>query len=90
MTSTTATMRPPRSEVGLVGWLHKNLFSSPINALLTVVGVWIIWKVVSAAVSWAFLSATFEGSDGSFCSREGGGAGACWPFIQAKFSQFMY
>jgi general L-amino acid transport system permease protein len=90
MTSTTATMRPPRSEVGVVGWLRKNLFSSPTNALLTVIGVWIIWKVVSAAVSWAFLSATFEGSDGSFCTREGGGAGACWPFIQAKFSQFMY
>jgi general L-amino acid transport system permease protein len=90
MTSTTATdtMRPPRSEVGLVGWLRKNLFSSPTNTLLTVIGAWIIWKVISATVSWALLGATFEGSDGAACSREG--AGACWPFIQAKFSQFMY
>ena len=88
MTSTTATMRPPRSEVGLIGWLRKNLFSSPTNALLTVIGLWIIWKVVSAVVGWALLSATFEGDDGVACTREG--AGACWPFIQAKFSQFMY
>ena len=90
MTSTTApdTMRPPRSEVGLIGWLRKNLFSSPTNAILTFLGLFIIWKVVSAAVGWALLSATFEGSDGAACSREH--AGACWPFIQAKFSQFMY
>lgn len=88
MTSTTSTMRPPRSEVGVIGWLRKNLFSSPTNAVLTVVGIWIIWKLVSAVVSWAFLTATFEGGDGSACSREH--AGACWPFVQAKFSQFMY
>ena len=90
MTSTTATstMRPPRSEVGLIGWLRKNLFSSVTNTLLTIIGLWIIWKVIAAAIGWAILSATFEGSDGAACSREH--AGACWPFIQAKFSQFMY
>jgi general L-amino acid transport system permease protein len=90
MTSTTATstMRPPRSEVGLIGWLRKNLFSSVTNTLLTIIGLWIIWKVITAAIGWAILSATFEGSDGAACSREH--AGACWPFIQAKFSQFMY
>lgn len=88
MTSTTAEMRPPRSEVGVIGWLRKNLFSSPTNALLTVIGIWLIWTVVSNVVDWALLHATWEGEDGKACSREG--AGACWPFIQAKFSQFMY
>jgi len=88
MTSTTAEMRPPRSEVGLIGWLRKNLFSSPTNAILTIVGIWLIWTLVSSVVDWAFLQATWEGEDGKACAREG--AGACWPFIQAKFSQFMY
>ena len=52
MTSTTATstMRPPRSEVGLIGWLRKNLFSSVTNTLLTIIGLWIIWKVIAAAI----------------------------------------
>lgn len=88
MTSTTAEMRPPRSEVGLIAWLRKNLFSSPINAALTIIGIWLIWTVVSGVANWAFLNATWEGEDGKACAREG--AGACWPFIQAKFSQFMY
>ncbi len=88
MTSTTADMPPPRSEVGPFAWLRKNLFSSPTNAILTVVGIWLIWTVVSGAIDWAILNATWTGEDGKACSREG--AGACWPFIQAKFSQFMY
>ena len=88
MTSTTADMPPPRSEVGPFAWLRKNLFSSPTNAILTIVGIWLIWTIVSSAVDWAILNATWEGEDGKACSREG--AGACWPFIQAKFSQFMY
>jgi general L-amino acid transport system permease protein len=81
-------MRPPRSEVGVVGWLRRNLFSSPTNAILTVVGLWLIYTAVSATVNWAFLHATWEGEDGAACTRPG--AGACWPFVEAKFSQFMY
>ncbi len=88
MTSTSAHMPPPRTEVGVVGWLRKNLFSSPTNALLTVIGAWLIWTVLSGVANWAFLHATWEGEDGKACSWPG--AGACWPFIEAKFSQFMY
>ncbi len=88
MTSTTTEMRPPRSEVGVVGWLRKNLFSSPTNAILTIVGIWIIWSAVSGVAHWAFANATWEGTSGKDCTWPG--AGACWPFIEAKFSQFMY
>ena len=88
MTSTTAEMRPPRSEVGVIGWLRKNLFSSPMNTILTVIGLWIIWTVVSGVAHWAFANATWEGTSGKDCTWPG--AGACWPFIKAKFSQFMY
>jgi general L-amino acid transport system permease protein len=88
MTSMTAEMRPPRSEVGVLAWLRKSLFSSPVNALLTIIALWLIWTIVSGVANWAFLNATWEGEDGKACSREG--AGACWPLIQAKFSQFMY
>ena len=40
-------------------------------------------------VSWGILDGDLStGADGSACTREG--AGACWPFITAKFGQFMY
>ncbi len=81
-------LRPPRSEVGLVGWLRKNLFSSWLNTALTLLGLWVTWRVLSAAFGWAFLSAVWTGDDGTPCRAEG--VGACWPFVTAKFGQFMF
>ncbi len=48
---------PPRTEVGVLGWLKKNLFSSWYNALLTAVAVLIIVWVLRGVISWAFTSA---------------------------------
>jgi len=84
----SADLRPPRSEVGIVGWLTKNLFSSWSNTLLTLLGVWISWRVLSGALDWAVFSAVWTGNDGNDCRVPD--AGACWPFVMAKFGQFMY
>jgi general L-amino acid transport system permease protein len=82
------TMRPPVTETGMVGWARQNLFSTPTNTILTLIGAWIAYKAITGVLSWAVFNATWEGLDGSACTWEG--AGACWPFITAKFSQFMY
>ncbi len=85
---TLSDMRPPRSEVGVVGWLRKNLFSSWSNGILTLLGLWIIYRVLAGVLDWAVFSAVWSGQDGSACrSAE---VGACWPFVAAKFGQFMY
>ena len=47
-----------------------------------------IWKLIDAVVSWAFAQCRLEWRDGSVCRVEG--TGACWVFIKAKFSQFIY
>src|SRR6476659_3353743 len=80
--------RPPKSVVGPLAWMRDNLFSTWGNTILTVIGLLIAYWVVSTIVSWGILTATFTGADGDACTREG--AGACWPFITAKFAQFMY
>ena len=80
--------RPPRISVGPIAWMRDNLFSSWGNTLLTLIGALIAYKVVAGVVSWGIVTATFSGADGSACTREG--AGACWPFVTAKFAQFMY
>ncbi len=82
------TMRPPATETGIIGWARQNLFSTPTNTILTLIGIWIAYKAISGVLSWAIFNATWEGLDGSACTWDG--AGACWPFITAKFSQFMY
>ncbi len=83
-----ADLRPPRSEVGIIGWLKKNLFSSWSNTLLTLLGLWISWRVLSGVLDWAVFSAVWTGKDGNDCRVPD--AGACWPFVTAKFGQFMY
>ncbi len=84
----SASMRPPRTEIGVIGWLRHNLFSSWGNAILTIVGLYIVWKLLDGVISWGFVNAVWTGEDGKACQVEG--SGACWVFIRAKFSQFVY
>ena len=83
-----AVERPPRSTVGPLAWMRDNLFSTWGNTALTLIGLFIVYKAVVGIVSWGILSATFTGEDGGACTRAD--AGACWPFVTAKFAQFMY
>jgi general L-amino acid transport system permease protein len=81
-------MRPPASEVGVIGWLRHNLFSSWSNTLLTIVGLYVTWRLVEGILSWGVVNAVWTGDGGEACRVEG--SGACWAFIRAKFSQFIY
>jgi general L-amino acid transport system permease protein len=80
--------RPPRATLGPIAWMRDNLFSSWGNSILTILGIYIAYKAAAGVIEWGILSATFTGADGSACTREG--AGACWPYVTAKFAQFMY
>ena len=86
--STSGPMRPPRSEIGVIGWLRHNLFSSWGNTLLTVVALYIMWALVDGVVSWGIVNAVWSGDSGEACRVEG--TGACWVFIKAKLGQFIY
>jgi general L-amino acid transport system permease protein len=87
-TANGVALPPPRSMVGPIAWLRQNLFSSAGNSILTIVCLWIVYELISSIVSWGFLTAIWSGTDGTACQVEN--AGACWPFIAAKFGQFMY
>ena len=41
---------PPASETGLVKWLRENLFSNLFNAILTIVSVYVIFRVASLSL----------------------------------------
>jgi len=77
---------PPVTEVGLIGWLRKNLFSSIPNTILTLLGFYLIWLAVPPVLNWVIFDANFSGDSREACT----GSGACWIFIKARFSQFMY
>ena len=87
-TEAKPALPPPNRTTGVVAWMRENLFSSISNTLLTLFGGYLIFLIVPPILDWALFSATFTGDNREACIRDG--AGACWPFIDAKMGQFVY
>ncbi|MHC8509671.1 MAG: amino acid ABC transporter permease [Rhodospirillales bacterium] len=87
---------PPISVAGPLHWVRTNLFSSPLNIVLTLLGAVIIWFAVTGVIQWAFINAIWNsgGLEGSAaCRNETGGPvteGACWYYIKVWFKFLMY
>jgi len=78
---------PPVTEVGVVGWLRKNLFSSWGNALLTVVGLYLLYLIIPPLIDWVFISANWQvGTSRADCAEPG----ACWTMVRARLGILMY
>ncbi len=60
--------RPPASEVGVIGWMRKNLFNGWFNTLLTLFALWILYLVVPGILNFNFFNAVWSGSDRLACS----------------------
>lgn len=79
---------PPRSFVGPVAWVRTNLFGSLFDALLTVFGVALTVAIVWSVIDFALIRAVWSANDGEACRPEG--VGACWPYVEAYWKQFVY
>ena len=86
MSAANKEIGPPVIELGVMGWLRKNLFSNWYNSLLTIFGVYLLYILIPPLVSWIFLDANFVGNTKEDCT----GNGACWVFIKVWFNRFMY
>jgi general L-amino acid transport system permease protein len=82
----------PIKTTGFVGFLRTRLFNSPTNILLTIVSLLLLWFTVIPTLKFLLIDAVWTGKDRTACLPEAAGhvVGACWPFVQAKFSQFIY
>ena len=98
MTEDTKTYAPgtypdlpaPPTLVGARGWIYQNLFSSPLNNILTLASFLLLVWVVPPLFDWVFFDAYF-GSDRTDCPAESGArVGACWSYIGFWFKQLMY
>lgn len=79
---------PPPNLVGPVAWIRGNLFSTPLNCILTLVSIWLLYKSVPAALDWLLLDAAFTGASRNECRAVADGA--CWAFINERFALFVY
>ncbi|PID47527.1 MAG: amino acid ABC transporter permease [Proteobacteria bacterium] len=76
----------PKGGSGVLGWLRQNLFSSPLNIFLTILGIWILYLIIPPFIQWSFIDANFSGTTREQCT----GSGACWIFVKEKLDMFMY
>ncbi len=93
----TPQTQAPRSQVGLGAWLRNNLFSTPVNSVLTIMALLLLAWTVPRLANWLFFDAVWTGADRTAClTTEQGGqlpagwSGACWPFVTSRFGQFMF
>ena len=82
----------PIKTTGLVGLLRTRLFNSPTNIVLTFTSLLLLWFTVIPAVKFLLVDAVWRGTDRNAClaQKPEQVVGACWPYIEAKFSQFIY
>jgi general L-amino acid transport system permease protein len=84
--SSVETIKPPRTRIGVVGWLRANLFSTWYNSLLTLVTLYALWKIIPPFIRWAFIDSLWT-STGEACQTVDG---ACWSIIPANIRFIMF
>jgi general L-amino acid transport system permease protein len=87
---------PPASEVGMIGWMRANLFSSIGNSILTLLTLYCIFLVIKMVLPWA-VSPTWGAASLTECrgilhelGREGHFSGACWGVIRERWTQLLF
>lgn len=79
---------PPASVIGPFAWVRKNFFSTPTNAIITLLGCWFLIESVPGVLDWLFFDAVYTAEDRYECRARA--AGACWAVITERFSLFAY
>ncbi|PRY76302.1 general L-amino acid transport system permease protein [Yoonia maritima] len=86
---------PPTSEVGPVRWARENLFSSPMNAILTILSLYIVYTVISHVGPW-LINGIWDADSLSECREiiaakgDGHHSAACFGVITARWHQLVF
>jgi general L-amino acid transport system permease protein len=66
--------------------IRERLFATPLDAVITLMIAFLLWRTFVPVIEWMLIDATFSGTTRADCTS----AGACWVFVRARFGQFMY
>lgn len=84
---------PPIAEKGVIKWVRENLFSSWLNAILTLLSIYVVYTVVSHMFPW-FANSVWTAGSLSECREvlavEGAQSGACFAVISDRWLQLMF
>jgi len=80
---------PPAAQRGAADWARRNLFSSPLNVALTLGCLILVIWAAPPLIRFFLLDAVWSGTDRDACVKSAA-SGACWAFVRAWFSYFIY
>jgi general L-amino acid transport system permease protein len=60
MEAISEAAQPPRTSVGVLGWLKENLFSTWFNTLFTFGSLWFIYMILRGIVTWVWTEARWS------------------------------
>ena len=81
----TDPLKPPVTQIGIIGWAQKNLFNGVFNSLLTLLIGYALWRIMPPFVRWAFLDSRWM-TPADACRQA---SGACWSVIYNNI-RFMF
>ena len=82
------TIKPPVTEVGVLGWIRAHLFNGVFNSIATILILLIALKLVPQFIQWALIDSVWFTS-GQECHEA---KGACWSVVtqNIRFNVFGY
>ncbi len=86
---------PPVGERGAIKWMRQNLFSSPMNSLLTILGFLAVYYLVRGFTPWLANSVwnaeSYRECRDIVVAQSGEGVtGACWAMVRVRWNQFLF
>ena len=86
---------PPANAIGPIAWLRRNLFSTWYNVILTLLIVYLAYRLLPPLISWAFIDPVWGPATPDQPAREvvdacRAAAGACWAFIGEKYRLIFF
>ena len=77
---------PSRGGIFLLHLVHKHLFNSVPNTLLTLACLWLLWQTVPQLLSWGVIGATWVGTPEQCRAADG----ACWAIVTDKHRFMLF
>ncbi len=84
--NTHETIKPPLTNIGIIGWAKANLFNGWFNSALTILVTYMLWLVLPPLINWAFINSSWLPS-GDQCKA---GGGACWSVVSANIRFILF
>jgi general L-amino acid transport system permease protein len=94
-TEMVAAQLPPGLQTGVVRWMREKLFSSWLNAILTVLALYAIYSILATVGPW-FYRSVWTGSSLTECRATlaatygEGVSGACFAVIRERWQQILF